>query len=422
MRGGNSKKQWEKQWPISKMDPRSDLVLGHGLERPNNKGEPKGTDPESVNHENDHVPVLVADGCSVSKLDLGEGLPREDLGLGGVEELGIQKDFIGLQENKVIVDYSSPKVNGTDLYGITLSEDDLQTCKKSWLLYDGGNSSNMDTLPKWDGNGGDTQNHTSNYFVLFPPEEDEKLRSFIDDSRLMDMEMKEGRFTLFSNPKQGVVTREKIDRVLVNANWRFLFPHATVTALLTIYSDHSFKYELIWDEHPECREVVQRGWDEDRDEEWDRLMRILDFFMLLQCKGDGVTGLLESRMMVEIGYLAKKKIMRAVVQHYSSVYTAESVSGLDQCVEALPVIVSDELNKKLCAGVSDEEIKKAVDGLGSLKALGPDELNGQFYKSYWDVIGQDVCAAIRNFFLTGFLPNETLIALVPKVDCLETFS
>ncbi|KAJ1426349.1 Endonuclease/exonuclease/phosphatase superfamily [Sesbania bispinosa] len=98
------------------------------------------------------------------------------------------------------------------------------------------------------------------------PNNIQRFKMFIEDNGLIDMEMKGNRFTCFSNPRDGVVVRERIDRVLVNANWRFLFPHATGT---------SFKYEFIWDEHLECKEVVRRGWSDRTGEQeaWDNMFK-----------------------------------------------------------------------------------------------------------------------------------------------------
>ncbi|KAJ1386626.1 hypothetical protein SESBI_40676 [Sesbania bispinosa] len=80
------------------------------------------------------------------------------------------------------------------------------------------------------------------------------------------------------NPRNGFVNKENLDRVLVNWAWRNLFEHATVTAMSAISSYHSpiilwpqpkessgksFKYEAMWEEHPELGEVIKEAWGED---------------------------------------------------------------------------------------------------------------------------------------------------------------
>lgn len=121
--------------------------------------------------------------------------------------------------------------------------------------------------------------------ILFPHEKEgvraavqsriHRFRHFLHGSNLMDLELKGCKFTWYSNPRGGVVIRERIDRVLANWNWSALFPNAQAIALTPISSDHSpivinpilmeksgvqFKYKLLWDEHEECRDVEKKGW------------------------------------------------------------------------------------------------------------------------------------------------------------------
>lgn len=92
----------------------------------------------------------------------------------------------------------------------------------------------------------------------------------------MDFDLKGSKFTWTINPRDGFVTREKRDRVLVNWVWRSLFPNAVALALPFISSDHapvifypkpksssgcSFKFEAYWEEHEQCEEIIQQGWN-----------------------------------------------------------------------------------------------------------------------------------------------------------------
>ncbi|RYR44567.1 hypothetical protein Ahy_A08g040885 [Arachis hypogaea] len=67
----------------------------------------------------------------------------------------------------------------------------------------------------------------------------------------------------------------RLDRVLVNWEWRRTFQHATLSALLPISSDHTplvldvnprgrriknFKFEAFWVDHADCDTVIRRGW------------------------------------------------------------------------------------------------------------------------------------------------------------------
>lgn len=103
------------------------------------------------------------------------------------------------------------------------------------------------------------------------------FRDFLNNTGLMEIELKGCRFTWASNPRNGVVVREKLDRALGNWAWRSIFPHALVTALPIVSSDHSpliflplpkhksgrsFRFEAFWDAHPECQKVIQDGWNQ----------------------------------------------------------------------------------------------------------------------------------------------------------------
>ncbi|XP_062079978.1 uncharacterized protein LOC133784711 [Humulus lupulus] len=54
------------------------------------------------------------------------------------------------------------------------------------------------------------------------------------------------------------------------------------------------------------------------------------------------------------------------------------------------------------------------------KAPGPDGYGSSFYQDNWDLVGQEVGAAVTNFLNTGLLLKEinaTTITLIPKVKC-----
>lgn len=108
--------------------------------------------------------------------------------------------------------------------------------------------------------------HSQNQIDIF--------RSFVDRNLLLDMVLKGCRWC--NNRHDGCV-REKIDRIMVNANWLDCFPNAYGEALPAIGSDHSpivlhcdvaagkrkkhFVYEHFWDEHPDCASLVAEAWN-----------------------------------------------------------------------------------------------------------------------------------------------------------------
>lgn len=117
----------------------------------------------------------------------------------------------------------------------------------------------------------------------------EDFRNFLNSTGLMDLELKGSKFTWVSNPRRGFVTRERLDRALVNWPLRGLYPNALAEALPILSSDHApivlhlnpkgksgsfFKYEAHWEDHQDCKEVVNQGWlgDMHGQEEWSSLL------------------------------------------------------------------------------------------------------------------------------------------------------
>ena len=68
--------------------------------------------------------------------------------------------------------------------------------------------------------------------------------------------------------------------------------------------------------------------------------------------------------------------------------------------------------------IMDEEIKAAIFDIEDNKAPGPDGFTSKFFKASWNIIGDDVCRAVKEFFTSGKLLgelNNTIISLVPKI-------
>lgn len=71
----------------------------------------------------------------------------------------------------------------------------------------------------------------------------------------------------------------------------------------------------------------------------------------------------------------------------------------------------------LCADISEEEIYTRLKCIGHDKAPGIDGYNAFFFKHRWQIIKQDIIAAVQSFFSTCKLHksvNYSLVSLVPK--------
>ncbi|RYR51488.1 hypothetical protein Ahy_A06g026507 isoform A [Arachis hypogaea] len=122
---------------------------------------------------------------------------------------------------------------------------------------------------------------------------------------------------------------------------------------------------------------------------------------------------------------SKEEIMEHIVNHFMNLFTSTRRQNFDSTIRKIPKRVTEEMNNELLMEVSDEEVKKAVFSMGSLKAPGPDGLNGLFYHKYWDVISKEVCEAVRSFFKNGYIPEcigETIVVLIPKTKNPESLN
>jgi len=90
--------------------------------------------------------------------------------------------------------------------------------------------------------------------------------------------------------------------------------------------------------------------------------------------------------------------------------------------------LSDE-NANICEGkITKEECKKALNEMGIDKSPHSDGLTSEFYKRFWDEIGDDVVQKINNAFDKGELSicqKRGIITLLPKTNppmSLTTYS
>ncbi|KAL0434455.1 UNVERIFIED_CONTAM: hypothetical protein Slati_2779800 [Sesamum latifolium] len=81
-------------------------------------------------------------------------------------------------------------------------------------------------------------------------------------------------------------------------------------------------------------------------------------------------------------------------------------------------VITEEEGQQMTGVVTRDDVKEALFDIGEDKAPGPDGFSSGFFKAAWPVIGNEVTAAIQDFFTSGKLLkqiNYTLLSLIPKV-------
>jgi len=78
--------------------------------------------------------------------------------------------------------------------------------------------------------------------------------------------------------------------------------------------------------------------------------------------------------------------------------TSRATLPLDESVVFSGPRLDATLQASLLAAVTNDDIKRALFSIGDDKSPGPDGYSSLFFKKSWDVVGQDLCAAVRDFF------------------------
>ncbi|XP_019459974.1 PREDICTED: uncharacterized protein LOC109359738 [Lupinus angustifolius] len=92
-----------------------------------------------------------------------------------------------------------------------------------------------------------------------------------------------------------------------------------------------------------------------------------------------------------------------------------SANGLINSV--IPNMVSLDENDMLISTPNPMEINLAVDAMNGDGAPRPDGFGGCFYHAFWDIVGEDVCNSVQQFFTQGWILsnlNSNIVVLIPK--------
>ncbi|XP_011101240.1 uncharacterized protein LOC105179344 [Sesamum indicum] len=118
--------------------------------------------------------------------------------------------------------------------------------------------------------------------------------------------------------------------------------------------------------------------------------------------------------------IAADDIAQEFVDYYTSLLGTEAhtIPVNDGVFDWGPKL-SSELTEELCREVTTQEVKETIFNINDYNASGPDGYSSCFFKKAWNVVGDQVCRAVLDFFKSGRMLrqlNHTIIALVPKSE------
>jgi hypothetical protein len=113
----------------------------------------------------------------------------------------------------------------------------------------------------------------------------------------------------------------------------------------------------------------------------------------------------------------ERELKSLITNYYSSLFKSNAGSDDAELLSNISSRVTPAMNESLMREFSFDDIKEAINSMGDLKALGPYGMPAQFYKRFWDLIGEKVHDEALGVLNGGQMPtggNETVIVLIPK--------
>lgn len=85
-------------------------------------------------------------------------------------------------------------------------------------------------------------------------------------------------------------------------------------------------------------------------------------------------------------------------------------------LDAIPYIITKDVNEEMTQLQGQDEIKKAVFALSGDSAAGPYGFISLFFKKCWNILAEDITKVVRDFFCGQMLPRHityTIGDLIP---------
>lgn len=98
-----------------------------------------------------------------------------------------------------------------------------------------------------------------------------------------------------------------------------------------------------------------------------------------------------------------------------------NVEGRRKCLNSVPYIVTEEMNKNLTSEILEKEVEMAVKDLPNNKTPGLDSIPNELLKVLWNIVGNDITEMLDETLNIRILHpplNEGLTSMIPKSDIL----
>ncbi|XP_015940042.1 uncharacterized protein LOC107465577 [Arachis duranensis] len=278
----------------------------------------------------------------------------------------------------------------------------------------------------------------------------EKFAETLAECNLFDMGAIGRNFTWFQKVKGGLQVAKKLDRAVINQEWRLLFPEAYNEVLARLHSDHcpllirckkegtakkawskgapdviksllevqkdalNFNKEIFGNVFIKKRELERQLNDIQVSlERWE------DPEQQIKEQGEKGTRFMNCFLKMALGLLRATVLESETNSFFQKLFSTREAVNLDAMGKFPCPSLSREACQKLVEPVALEEVKRAVFGMNSFKASGSDGFQALFYKEFWESLSSDVWGLVKKAFAgenISVAVFDTFIVLIPKVE------
>ncbi|XP_062118656.1 uncharacterized protein LOC133832289 [Humulus lupulus] len=124
---------------------------------------------------------------------------------------------------------------------------------------------------------------------------------------------------------------------------------------------------------------------------------------------------------------SKEGVSEAFLSFYQELLGShlDSRRKVSQTIVNMGPLVSSEQQQNLLLDFTYEDVKSVIFSIPNHKAMGPDGYGSGFYKTNWEVVGEEVSREVLSFLHSGHMLqeiNNTTITLIPKTQCPASVS
>ena len=100
-----------------------------------------------------------------------------------------------------------------------------------------------------------------------------------------------------------------------------------------------------------------------------------------------------------------EQLKEHVVSYFCNMFTSVAGPDNNQILRTVSPRVNAQMNERLTAVYTKEEVKEALFNIGDIKAPGPDGMSAVFYKIFWHLVGDKVTEEVLNVLEGGQMPE-----------------